>query len=276
MSTRRKGPSATQNKKAGAPKRKVGRYVVLGVCVVALGWYGTQFNWQQWLPELDWRIDIDDEIEITSVIVEGRFEYSDKSAVQDLLAEMLQHDFVRLDLRQIQQVLLGNPWFRQVSVSRVWPSSLKVEIEEQQPIALWGDDAFINRYGDIIRVKDLARLRHLPALHGQDSEAYDIASEYLTMARLLSDQQLFVSALKVSDSGQWQLEVDRQFTVELGDRERSQRLERFRFLYQQQLAGFKSDLEKVDMRYANGVAVKWKGASAQWAAAVKNKEMAGR
>ena len=191
------------------------------------------------------------------MIVDGDFFYSSKDQLQTHLTAKLKDDFVRLDLGEIQRYLRENSWYRKVSVSRVWPASLKVEIEEEQPIARWGDMGFVNRYGEIVLSGDIKRIDHLPLLVGHSDDAYDIAKSYLTMSQVLVDYQLYITKLSVSENNDWLLEINHDFALALGDRNISARIERFLFLYEEQLAPLIRDVEGVDMRYQNGVAVKW-------------------
>src|ERR1700704_6239269 len=40
------------------------------------------------------------------------------------------------------------PWVRRVSVRRIWPDRLEIELEEHVALARWGDDALVSTYGE--------------------------------------------------------------------------------------------------------------------------------
>lgn len=47
-----------------------------------------------------------------------------------------------MNLNQLRQELQSHPWIHQVSVRREWPSTLKVEVVEEVPIARWESRGF--------------------------------------------------------------------------------------------------------------------------------------
>lgn len=262
MSKRKPAQGAVRKKSqavAVKPSRKIGRYIALAILLVPLGLQLKNIPWAEIVPSVD--VSVNEDAHVSNVLIEGHFQYSDKMQLQLNIQKMLATDFVRLDIRALQAKLEAEPWYKTVSVERVWPSSLKVIIEEQQPIALWGHEAFINRYGEVIKVENIENLLHLPVLVGNDENAYKIAKDYLTMSQLMNRSELYISGLTVSSSGDWKMEVDRSFTIELGDKNISQRLERFVYLYGEQLGELKSEMALVDMRYKNGIAVRWKNTS---------------
>lgn len=252
-----------------APKRKIGRYILTALVCIPLVVQLRHVDIGIELPEMSLPtltmpdFSIDDDVEFTNVIIEGEFKYSSKRYLQEQLSAGLTNDFMRLNLSDIQALLLENNWYRRVAVSRVWPSSLKVVIEEEQPIARWGNAAFINRHGEIIRTANLDVLDHYPMLEGRDENAYDIAKSYLMMAQVMADQNLDITKLSVSNDGNWSVEVNHRFEVALGRHQLSERIERFLFLYDQQLGELSEDLKRIDMRYQSGVAVQWASEFAQ-------------
>lgn len=236
------------------PKRKVGRYLLLLIVIAPLAYQARSIDFQAFVP----KVNVDEKIKITNVIIEGELSFTNKLSLQSEIISRLGTNFVRTDLKEIQRATQEISWVRSASVSRVWPTSIKIEIEEQQPIARWGEKGFLNRYGEIVQVSDLSALSHLPELKGADEDAYDIASRYLVFANLMSQFQLYVSSLNVSDSGEWHIEVNRLFSISLGKHDLSKRLERFLYLYENQLTDLQKDIEHIDMRYKKGLAVKWK------------------
>lgn len=242
------------HRNAVQPKRKVGRYILLVVLLIPLAYQLKGVDIRAFVP----KVDVDEKIQITNVIVEGKLAYTDKPSLQNEIIRRLETDFVRTDLKAIKAATLDIPWVRTASVSRVWPSAIKIQIEEQQPIARWGSVGFLNRHGEVVYVDDLSSLSHLPELNGPIENAMDIADGYLRFANLMSDVQLYVSSLTVSTSGEWHVEVNRAFTLSLGRHDLSKRVERFLYLYKTQLIDVQQDIENIDMRYKKGLAVSWK------------------
>jgi len=101
---------------------------------------------------------------LASVMVEGDFYYISKERAMELLSAELNDDFLQLDLMHLKRVLESEPWVEHASLIRRWPDALEVKITEQQPIARWGKEGFLNQRGEIIRVPDISMLENLPLL----------------------------------------------------------------------------------------------------------------
>jgi cell division protein FtsQ len=69
---------------------------------------------------------------------------------------------------------------------------------------------------------------------------------------------LQVVSLDLEARGAWTLELDNRIKVVVGRENINERLQRFLELYQLRLAERSDEIEKVDIRYTHGVAVKWR------------------
>jgi cell division protein FtsQ len=258
-----------QNKKTVEPKkRKLGRYVLLFMLVIGAGVQFRHYDLQQYLPSFEVTKDLD----IAEVIVDGSFVYSDPMKLQLEIEKKLKSDFLRLSLESIRQALLEEPWYQSVSVERVWPATLKVRVVEHQPIAVWNGEGFINRSGDVVYVDNIEVLEHLPGLNGKNNQAYKITERYLTMSKLLNRQGLYITSMSVDKSGDWSLELNEQFDVKLGQKNISDRLDKFLGLYTSSLVSKRKYVDSIDMRYRSGAAVSWKNEDGS----KHNHEIAGR
>ncbi|WP_096085332.1 cell division protein FtsQ/DivIB [Agaribacterium haliotis] len=249
---------AKKVKPSTQPRRKLGRYVLLMCAVIAACVYFKPLAYIADVHIALPSVDFDDEVKINNVVIEGEFRYSSKQALQSDISALLAGDFVNLDLARMRAAMEAKPWYKSVRLARQWPATLKVEIEEELPIARWGERGFINRYGELVYVNELNALSSLPVLSGADEHAYDIARNYLLMSQLLNDAGLYISSLHVSANGAREIKFSSGFTLLLGGHMFSERLEKFLYLYQQQLGAQKERLAIVDLRYSNGVAVRWR------------------
>jgi len=246
-----------KQKSANKPKRRFGRYLLLLAMITPLLFQVRHLELT--MPEIALpKFELNKSVEFTNVVVDAEFAFSNKEELTAALTARLQDDFFRVDLEELKSSLLENSWYRSVSISRIWPSTLSVEIEEEKPIARWGERGFVNRYGEIILSDDVSKISHLPLLEGRDEDAYDIAKSYLTISQLLVDQQLYITKLSVSKNNDWLLQINHDFSLLLGDRDVTARIERFMYLYSAQLEPLIGEFKSIDMRYQSGVAVKWK------------------
>lgn len=202
---------------------------------------------------------------LANITIQGEFNYLSGDKIQKVIEEHMEGDFVDMDLKKIKASIERHPWVERVSLKRIWPDSMVVDVTEQKPIARWGKSGFINQYGEIIEIGENAMLAHLPVLYGAENNSREITSTYLGMAEALSGRGLMLSGIQVDSTLSWEIVLNKDFLVALGREDILERLRRFLDIYQHQMGEEKHKLKRVDMRYDSGMAVEWKSVDDQWA-----------
>lgn len=197
---------------------------------------------------------------IALVRVEGKFHYSDPAALEDILEPLTSAGFLRLDLLAIREALEQNPWVASARVSRQWPDTLLIRIDEEVPIARWGDSGFLNRHGEALDVGSHDGLESLPRLLGPEGEARRVMQQYHEVSVLLRPTRLRVSEFQRDERGTWHLRLEEGVEVALGRGEVLDKVRRFLVVYDRVLRDHFSEVAAVDARYSQGVAVRWKAA----------------
>ena len=77
-------------------------------------------------------------------------------------------NFFLLNLDAVKTRVESLPWVYQASVRRQWPQDVHVRFTEQQLAAHWGDGAFLNQAGDVVRVTMNDPSVGLPQLEGPE------------------------------------------------------------------------------------------------------------
>lgn len=193
---------------------------------------------------------------IKSVVVEGEFNFITKKRATDLIGNEIDGDFLQLDLMRLKSALLGDPWVENVTLNRRWPDTLVVKIAEQKPIARWGD-GFLNQRGEIVRVEETNRLLDLPWLQGNELDAIEILQQYQDLSQLLRSRGLEVVALKCDNKKSWRLTIKNDVEIAIGRDQVMEKMRRFVTVYDTHLSNVWNDVKAVDIRYSNGVAVRW-------------------
>jgi len=193
---------------------------------------------------------------IKSVVVEGDFNFITKQRATELIGNEIDGDFLQLDLMQLKNALLGDPWVENVTLNRRWPDTLVVKIAEQKPIARWGD-GFLNQRGEIIRVDEAGKLSGLPWLQGSEVDAPEILQQYQDLSQLLRERGLDVIALKCDNKKSWRLTIKNHVEIALGRDQVMEKMRRFVTVYDTHLRNVWMDVKAIDLRYSNGVAVRW-------------------
>src|SRR5690606_22158407 len=77
--------------------------------------------------------------------------YVSTASVRATIAGRVAGNFFTIDLDETRNLLETVPWVRHARIRRVWPDTLSVQLEEQQPLALWNEDQMINTWGEAFR-----------------------------------------------------------------------------------------------------------------------------
>jgi len=194
---------------------------------------------------------------LKSVAVEGQFQYLPKDRAMELIAKEIDGDFLQLNLDRLKNVLQADPWVEHVYLNRRWPDTLVVKIAEQKPIARWDANGFLNDRGEIIRVNETDKLLGLPWLQGNEINAREIMQQYQDLATLLRSRGLEIVALKCDNKKSWRLTLKNDKEIAIGREQVMEKLRRFVTVYDKFLGSVWSDVKAIDVRYPNGVAVRW-------------------
>ena len=195
---------------------------------------------------------------IRSITLAGELKYVDPVELQAVLRNELDKGFFSIDLATIKQRLEAMPWIYQVSLRRIWPDRLRITIEEQRPIARWGDKALVNRYGDIFEASPRDTDLALPVILGRRDRRQALIREFNEADAMLYPLGLKLVSLTEDERGDQRLLLANGMRVALGRKHRVERLRRLVASYRGTLQPMIADVSMLDLRYPNGFAVKWK------------------
>ena len=194
---------------------------------------------------------------LASVMVEGDFHYISKERAMALISAEINEDFLQLDLMRMKTALENEPWVEHAALARRWPDALEVRITEEQPIARWGTDGFLNQRGELVQVDNIDALAALPLLQGSAADASKIMQQYQDLSQLLRSRGLDVIELKCDSKKSWRLMLKGDVEVAIGRDQVMEKMRRFMTVYDQHLSEVWQDVTAIDVRYTNGVAVQW-------------------
>jgi cell division protein FtsQ len=191
------------------------------------------------------------------VRIDGDFKHLDRRALEKAVGGVMEGNFFTVDLEVVRAAALQLPWVDQVTVRRIWPDTLNMWVEEQQPLARWGDSQLVNGRGAVFTPEPGALKAKLPRLSGPDGQAPEMVARYQRMERRFAALQLGIERLTMDGRGAWTVDFRQGVELKLGHADTEARVDRFVRLYPRLEQGEKRRVKRVDMRYANGVAVLW-------------------
>tara|TARA_R110002020_G_scaffold89693_3_gene219045 strand:- start:31947 stop:32813 length:867 start_codon:yes stop_codon:yes gene_type:complete len=200
---------------------------------------------------------------IDLVSVQGELQYIDPTSVQAVIQPYLNESFLGIDLGAMRGDLAAMPWVASVSVTRVWPDQLIVHLDEQMPIARWGDTALLNNEGKEFSPEDISRFSDLPQLSGPQRAQRRVMQYYQQFNRLLRPYGLGVAELELRERGSWFLTTQDGIQVLLGRDKLVDKMQRFLTIDQHMLSEYREQIARVDLRYSNAMAVAWREPVAQ-------------
>lgn len=192
---------------------------------------------------------------VERIVVTGKLENLRQAAIREALSNELGQGLVFLDLKQLQSRLEGLPWVYRAQLRRRFPETLEVAVIEQLPIARWGDDAFLNHEARVIDVADAQLWQELPQIRGPVGSESRLVNHYQRLLDRLGPLSLIPLALREDDFGQLTVTFESGMELHLGNRDFSERLQRFLRLWQRELAGSEDLIVRVDLRYPRAAAV---------------------
>ena len=220
--------------------------LALMVAIVAGGWWGTN--------EL-YRIF---DVPIAVIGVDGELKRVRAQELESIVADNLGGGFLSLDLAGICGALEEHPWIATATARRKWPNEVVIAVEEEVPIARWGDDQFLNNQGQVLSIADAELSEKLPLLAGPADLERRVMQQYKNFTQVLEPLGLTVVACHLAPRGNWLVTFDNGMELAVGKEPVGDKLNRFLRVWEAELQPRADHIARVDIRYANGVAVKWK------------------
>lgn len=190
---------------------------------------------------------------LKQVEVRGRLHYIDEGQVRLVSNRGIRGNFFTVDLDDVRVALEKLPWVREARVTRHWPDTLVVQLEEHVPLARWNGKYLLSEEGRVIRATTSA---NLPSLSGFENSGVEVAQAYKLYSKTLEQIGMHVRELELSPRRAWRLKTEEGVEIALGRVEPDIRLERFVRLYRRVNERIGVAPAYVDLRYADGFAVK--------------------
>ena len=250
MFRRRRGASARPVKgrwlrRLDSPLRWLGTLLVL----LSIGAGGYQVS----------RILLDPEkFPLRSIELYGERVNVGKADLQYALEAYLGTSFFTLDIEELRNHLLDNPWLEQVSVRRQWPDTLEVRFQERKAFGHWNQHEMVDINGVRFQPISFRRLDGWPHLFGLNGNEKRLIQIYQEASGQIDELGLKITRLVQDHRWAWRIQFDNGIEIELGKEQLRERLMRFVAVYPNVLAARIGEIETVDLRYVNGFAVRWK------------------
>ena len=195
---------------------------------------------------------------VQQVNFEGHWLHLNREQLKETVRLHLQGAFLSIDLRAIEQSLQALPWVEKASVRRQWPGMLMIHIREQQPIARWGRDGFLNANAEVFVPKRKTQLPRLPVLFGPPGRENELLAQFKKIKAMLNSGGVELRALIEDERGSRHLLIGRGIRIALGRGDDHGALSRLMRVYRKIIVPQHEAIAGIDLRYTNGFSVAWK------------------
>jgi cell division protein FtsQ len=197
---------------------------------------------------------------LSVIKVDGDYRHLDRERLQSVVAPFVEGGFFGVDVASLCREVEQLPWVYKASVARSWPDGLTLRIEEQEPVARWGEHGYLNRRGEAFYPEGKQVLGHRPLMSGPAGHELAILEKYRRISTTLAPLGLTVTHVHLDERRAWRLEMDSGVRLELGRSDTWPRLQRFVLAWPMIFAARSDELRRVDLRYSNGFSVFWQQA----------------
>lgn len=190
---------------------------------------------------------------LREVRIGNELQHVTREQIEDVVRREVRGGFFTINLATARAAFERLPWVRGVNVRRQWPARLDVVVEEHVPLARWGAAALVNTQGEVFRA---AYDGELPLFIGPEGTAREIAIQYRYFQRGLAAMGETPVQVQVTARRAWQVKLQSGLMLEIGRENIEARFSRFVALHGQTIGRLERRIDYVDLRYANGFAVR--------------------
>jgi len=195
---------------------------------------------------------------VRSIRIAGEFEHVTREVLRAAISESLQAGFYGIDVSAVRRAARRLPWVRDVTVQRIWPDSVNITVTERRAVARWNDDALLENDASLFRPTEGTENYIYTQLRGPEGKHPFMLEQYKLLATTFGTLAGGIRSLRLSRQGQWQIDFGNGMTLVPGTQLNVTALKAFARVLPRVMGADLKRVERVDLRYANGFAVRWR------------------
>lgn len=199
---------------------------------------------------------------VQSVRISGEFVHVSRSDIERAVEPLLASGLVSIDLDALRRAAFAVPGVREVTVRRVWPDSLEIWVVERVAVARWGTGGYLEIDGTHFVPVGGASADSLAVLSGPEGRQRRVLDLHIALARALGPLGMRVAATELSPRGVLYATLDDGPRLVMRPAAVDRDFETYARTLATVMAGRLHEIERVDLRYPAGFAVRMKADAA--------------
>jgi len=187
----------------------------------------------------------------------GTFNNVNESMLREVVAKTVTGGYFTVNVDEVKRAVEAIPWVYQANASRVWPDTISINVTEQTALAHWAMGGIVNQQGTLFKPETDSKTLALPVFDGPLGMERNMTEFYLMARTVIEPLGLTISELHMDNRRAYRLTLNNGIVVLLGRENMTERLQRFARVYNKVLVARADDIERIDTRYSNGLAVGW-------------------
>jgi cell division protein FtsQ len=174
----------------------------------------------------------------------------EKEEIRQTLVPLVSRGFFSVNVDFIRDRLQQLPWVSDINVRRSWPDRVEVTVVEKTVAARWNKSSLLSTEGHLFNPKESTTPEGLAVM----------LKYFVNINRILGPLHAKISYLELTPYFTWKLKLDNGMTLKIGHNDILTRLTHFVKVYPKIVGERAPDVDYIDLRYSNGMAVKWRNA----------------
>lgn len=192
------------------------------------------------------------EVKIAGVVHTNQLE------IEHALIPYVSHGFFSVEVEAIKDRLAQIPWIAKVNVRRIWPNEVWINIIEKKAVANWNQASLLSADGDLFIPEKNSIPNDLPYFIGPEGKHIFMMEYYHRLNAILTPLHFKVARLEFSPGHLWYVTLSNSMKLTVNHKDFLTRFRHFVKVYPKVVGNRASEIDYVDLRYSNGLAVRWK------------------
>lgn len=198
---------------------------------------------------------------IARIVVKGNLTEFNQRVLEQRVEPFVNAKFFAVDIAGIQDALGQLAWISKANISRVWPDQLVIDVLEQKPVAHWGEENLLTIKAHVFSKQGMQDYQTLPYLAGPKNSQEAVMQQYGYLSNALRPLGYSIDKLEMRERGSWFITTQDGLELLLGREQVMEKMRRFVTIYEKELKEQINQIARIDLRYANGLAVTWRTAA---------------